>query len=394
MIKNEFAFTSFVFMDDTGMENVDIIVIGAGVVGLAIASEITSRSRELYILEKEADYGLATSSRNSEVIHAGIYYPHDSLKAKLCVQGNPMIYQLCEENNIAYKRTGKIIVATQEEEVKELENLLRQGQHNGAKNLEMIDEEKVHEFEPRVKGVAALYSPSTGILDVHSLMKYYYKKIKQNSTIDPLILNTKVVNLTPKRDGYIVTTKGQESFSLKTTIVINAAGLYADKIAEMAGIEVDKERYQIHWCKGDYFSLRGKPPVAMLVYPAPPADAYRIKLTGIHAIPDLIGRLKFGPNAYYVNRINYNVESNKEDFWKAITSYLPSIQPNDLHPDMSGIRPKLQRPGESFRDFIIQHEEKKGFSGLINLIGIESPGLTCSPAIAKMVKKMVHEILK
>jgi L-2-hydroxyglutarate oxidase LhgO len=379
-------------MEEIIMEKVDVIIIGAGVVGLAIASEITSNDREVYVLEKEANYGLETSSRNSEVIHAGIYYPKGSLKAKLCVQGNPMIYKICKDNGVAYKKTGKLIVATKEDDIKELENLLRQGEENGVRNLEMIDEETMHEFEPLVKGVAAMYSPLTGIIDAHGLMNFFYQQICKNSGIDPLVRSTEVIGLTQKRDGYIVHTKGLESYSIKTKLVINSAGLYADKIAKMAGMDIDKEKYRIHWCKGDYFSLAGKPPVTMLVYPAPPKDLYQGWL-GIHTVPDLVGRLKFGPNAYYVNKIDYKVESSKEEFWKDIKSYLPSVKKGDLYPDISGIRPKLQGPGGPFRDFVIQHEEDKGFSGLISLIGIESPGFTCSPAIAEIVAEMVNELL-
>jgi len=379
-------------MEEIIMEKVDVIIIGAGVVGLAIASEITSNDREVYVLEKEANYGLETSSRNSEVIHAGIYYPKGSLKAKLCVQGNPMIYKICKDNGVAYKKTGKLIVATKEDDIKELENLLRQGEENGARNLEMIDEETMHEFEPLVKGVAAMYSPLTGIIDAHGLMNFFYQQTCKNSGIDPLVRSTEVIGLTQKRDGYIVHTKGLESYSIKTKLVINSAGLYADKIAKMAGMDIDKEKYRIHWCKGDYFSLAGKPHVTMLVYAAPPKDLYEGWL-GIHTVPDLVGRLKFGPNAYYVNKIDYKVESSKEEFWKDIKSYLPSVKKGDLYPDISGIRPKLQGPGGPFRDFVIQHEEDKGFSGLINLIGIESPGFTCSPAIAEIVAEMVNELL-
>ena len=375
------------------MEKVDVLIVGAGVVGLAISSEIAREDREILILEKEKSYGQGTSSRNSEVVHAGISYPKGSLKAKLCVSGKKMVYNICEENKIAYKKIGKIIVATNEEEVKQLGNLLKQGWDNGVESLEIIDEDQVHDFEPKVKAITAIHSPSTGIIDAHGLMNYFYRKVRRNNVFDPLVLNTEVIGLDKRRDGYIVETlSDSDSFSVKAKLVINAAGLYSDKVAEMAGMDIDNERYRIYWCKGDYFSLVGKPPVRMLVYPVPPKDAYQGWL-GIHTVPDLMGRLKFGPNAYYVNEVNYEVESKKEDFWRDIVSYIPSIKKEDLHPDMSGIRPKLGRLGEPFRDFVIRHEEDKGFSGLINLIGIESPGLTCAPAIAKMVGEIVNEIL-
>ena len=372
------------------MEKVDVVIVGAGVVGLAIASEIARKDRDIYILEKEENYGQGASSRNSEVVHAGIYYPRGSLKAELCVRGNALIYRICEKG-IAHSRIGKIIVATNEAEVKQLEELLRQGRECGARGLEMIDEDRIRELEPNVRATAAIYSPSTGIIDSHGLTDYFYRVARRNSVIDPLVLDTEVKGLQQKGVGYVVEmVSSGEVFSVEARVVINAAGLHADRVAEMAGMDIEKERYRIHWCKGDYFSLRGKPPARMLVYPVPPTDGVGL---GIHTVPDLTGRLKFGPNAYYVNEIDYKVESNRDDFWRDIVSYLPSVRREDLHPDMSGIRAKLQGQGEPFRDFVIRHEEDKGFPGLINLIGIESPGLTCAPAIAEMVREMVDKIL-
>lgn len=372
------------------MEKVGVVIVGAGVVGLAIASEIARIDCEIYILEKEKTYGQGGSSRNSEVVHAGIYYPKGSLKAELCVEGNALIYRICEKG-IAHSKIGKIIVATNEAEVKQLEELLRQGLENGARDLELIDEDRIRELEPEVRATTAIYSPSTGIIDIHGLMDHFYREARRNSVIDPLVLNTEVTGLHQKGDGYVVEmVSGGEVFSVEARVVINAAGLHADRVAEMAGMDIEKEQYRIHWCKGDYFSLRGKPPARMLVYPVPPTDGVSL---GIHTVPDLTGRLKFGPNAYYVDEIDYKVESNRDDFWRDIVSYLPSVRKEDLHPDMSGIRSKLQGPGEPFRDFVIRHEKDKGFPGLINLIGIESPGLTCAPAIAEIVREMVDSIL-
>ncbi|MBE0633844.1 FAD-dependent oxidoreductase, partial [Candidatus Bathyarchaeota archaeon] len=181
-----------------------------------------------------------------------------------------------------------------------------------------------------------------------------------------------------------------EPFEIETRVVINSAGLFSDKVAEMAGIDIDKAGYRIHWSKGEYFSLRGKPPAQMLVYPPPPRDAASL---GIHSVPDLTGRLKFGPNAYYVDEINYAVQSDKEPFWRDVVKYFPTVGLEYLYPDMSGIRAKLQGPGDPVRDFVIRHEEDKGLPGFINLVGIESPGLTSSPAIAEMVEDMVKEYL-
>jgi L-2-hydroxyglutarate oxidase LhgO len=373
------------------MDRVDAVVIGAGAVGLAIGAEIARSDREIYILEKETSYGQATSSRNSEVIHAGIYYPRGSLKAELCVEANPMIYEICQEHRIPHKRLGKIIVANGEAEIKQLEGILKNARECGAKDLELIDADGVHKLEPHVKADAAILSPTTGIVDAHGLMDHYHNEARRKSGADPLVLDTEVTGLGKTGDGYEVEmVSGGEQFSVEARVVINSAGLHADSVAEMAGIDVDQAGYRIHWCKGDYFSLTGKPPASMLVYPPPPKDAASL---GIHTVPDLTGRLKFGPNAYYVDEIGYGVESSRDEFWRDIVKYLPTIRKEDLHPDMSGIRAKLQGPGDPVRDFVIAHEEDRGYPGLINLIGIESPGLTSAPAIAEMVGNWVNELL-
>ena len=373
------------------MDRVDAVIVGAGVVGLAIGAEIARSDREIYILEKETSHGQATSSRNSEVIHAGIYYPKGSLKAELCVEANPMIYEICREHRIPHKRLGKIIVANGEAEVKQLEEILKNARECGARDLELIDADDVHKLEPNVKADAAILSPTTGIIDAHGLMDHYHNEARRKSGADPLALDTEVTGLRKTGDGYEVEmVSGGEQFSVEARVVINSAGLHADSVAEMAGIDVDEAGYRIHWCKGDYFSLTGKPPASMLVYPPPPKDAASL---GIHTVPDLTGRLKFGPNAYYVDEIGYGVESSSDEFWRDIVNYLPTIKKEDLHPDMSGIRAKLQGPGDPVRDFVITHEEDRGYPGLINLVGIESPGLTSAPTIAEMVGNWVDELL-
>ncbi len=379
------------FIPKSIMEQLDVVIIGAGVVGLAIACKIANKDREMYVLEQETNYGQGTSSRNSEVIHAGIYYPKGSLKAELCVKANPMIYEICKENKIPHSKIGKIIIANGEEEIKQIEEIILKAKACGARDLTLIDKDYIFELEPNVRADAAILSPTTGIIDAHALMDYFYREARKKNGGDPLVLDTKVIDLEKKSDGFVVEMiSGGEKFSVKSKMVINSAGLYSDKIAEMIGINIDEACYRIHWCKGDYFSLTGKPPAKMLVYPPPPLDEASL---GIHTVPDLSGRLKFGPSAYYVDNISYNVEGSKDEFWKDIIKYLPMIKKEDLHPDMSGIRSKLQAPGGPFRDFVIKHEYDKGYPGLINLIGIESPGLTCSPAIADMVSKMVDEYL-
>lgn len=373
------------------MDKVDIIVIGAGAVGLAIGAAIADKDKEMYILEKEDVYGQGTSSRNSEVIHAGIYYPSNTLKADLCVKANPMIYDICEKHKVPYKRCGKIIVANGEAEIKQLEGIIKHAKSIGARDLEMIDKDRIYELEPNVKADAAILSPTTGIMDAHGLMDHYHREARRKAGSDPVVLDTEVTGIKQTNDGYIVEmVSGGEPFEIESRVVINSAGLYADKIADMTGIDIDKEGYRIHWCKGEYFSLTGKPPALMLVYPPPPKDEASL---GIHSVPDLTGRLKFGPNAFYVDEINYAVESEKEPFWRDVVKFFPTVRLEDLHPEMAGIRAKLQGPGDPVRDFVIRHEEDKGLPGFINLVGIESPGLTASPAIAEMVEEMVKEYL-
>lgn len=373
------------------MDKVDIVVIGAGVVGLAIGATIADKRREMYILEKEKVYGQGTSSRNSEVIHAGIYYPAGTLKAKLCVKANPMIYDICEQHKVPYKKCGKLIVGNGEIEVAQLNEIIKHAKSIGARDLEMIDADQIKKLEPNVRADHAILSPSTGIVDAHGLMDHFHREARRKAGSDPLVLDTEVVGIEQTGDSYVIKmNSGGEPFEIESRVVINSAGLYCDRIAEMAGVDIDKEGYRLHWSKGEYFSLTGKPPALMLIYPPPPKDAASL---GIHSVPDLTGRLRFGPNAFYVDEINYAVESEKEPFWRDIIEYFPSVRMENLHPDMTGIRSKLQGPGDPVRDFVIRHEEDKGLPGFINLIGIESPGLTASPAIAEMVEKMVKDYL-
>jgi L-2-hydroxyglutarate oxidase LhgO len=256
----------------------------------------------------------------------------------------------------------------------------------------MLDADEVHRLEPNVKADAAILSPSTGLIDVHGLMDAYYRIAKNKAGSDLLVLDTEVTGIRKSKDSFVVEmNSGGEPFEVLSTVVINSAGLYSDKVAEMPGIDIDKLGYRLHWCKGDYFNLSGKPPAKMLVYPPPPLDGSSL---GIHSVPDLTGRLKFGPNAYYVNEINYAVGSEKKPFWRDVVRYFPTVGLEDLHPDMSGIRAKIQGPGDPVRDFVIRDEEDNGLPGFINLVGIESPGITASPAIAEMVEGLVHEYLE
>jgi L-2-hydroxyglutarate oxidase LhgO len=367
------------------MEKAGIIVIGAGVVGLAIAARISENNQGIYILEKDARLGQETSTHNSGVIHSGIHYPPNSLKAQLCVKGNQMTYEICEKHSVANKKLGKLTVAIKDEEIAELEKLMRQGEANGVENLKMLEKEEVKKLEPNVVVERALFSPSTGIVEPDDLMNYFYAKAQKNGTV--LVPNTEVRSIRKVNDEYEISgTSGNEAFSIRATTVINCAGLYSDKVASMTGLDTDRLGYRLHYCKGDYFRLSGSPPVKMLVYPVPKGPGL-----GIHLTPDMAGTVRLGPNAYYVNHIDYEVESNEKEFREDVSRFLRSIANRQIQVDSAGVRPKLQGPNDGFRDFVIRHEKDRNLFGFVNLIGIESPGLTAAPAIAEFVSAIYEE---
>jgi len=358
------------------MDKVKITIVGAGVVGLAIAAKLSEKHQDIVLVEKYDSFGQETSSRNSEIIHAGIYYPKDSLKARLCVEGKNLLYSFCQQNNIPYKKLGKIIVAVNDEEVKDLEELKVKAENNGVGDLEWFDQKQIQDYEPTVKAVKALYSPSTGIVDSHSLMKCLENKAKEKRTMISYL--SKVVGIEKVGSDYKLNINNEYDF--ESEIVINASGLSADKIAKMAGID----KYKLYYCKGEYFAYIKKSFIKRLVYPVPEKDE---KALGVHSVIDLNGGLKFGPSAFYVNEIDYKVdENNRKAFHESVASLFPQIKEQDLAPDQSGIRPKLQGSGESVKDFVIAQD----LPGFINLVGIESPGLTACLSIADHVQKMVE----
>ncbi len=338
-------------------EKVDVTIIGAGVIGLAVAAEVAEEGRKTYILEKNIRFGMETSSRNSEVIHAGIYYPRNSLKAETCVLGNILLYNLAETQAIAHKKTGKLIVATDATEEKVLEELIERGIQNGVGGLVILSREELKQLEPKVRGVAALLSPSTGIIDSHALMRYLVSKSQGRGAVISYI--SKVIGIEKVSEGYIVAIE-EENFSFVTRVLINCAGLNSDRIAEIAGVNVDKVGYRLHYCKGEYFSVsdsKGRL-IRRLIYPVPQSDDTGL---GVHVTLNLQGEMRLGPNTRYVDEIDYGVdESQRQPFYEAVVKLLPFIQPDDLQPEIAGIRPKLQEPGTGFRDFVIHHEADKG----------------------------------
>jgi len=368
--------------------DVQVTVLGAGVVGLAVAARVAGAGRRLLLLDRNGSFGQETSSRHSGIIHAGIYYPSGSLKAELCVRGNREIYRICQECSIPHKRLGKLIVAADEEEAGHLENLQQQGRRNGVAGLRILSQRQLKELEPHVDGVAALHSPSTGIIDAHALMRLFLSWARERGAL--VAFGKEAVAIERLSEGFRVTVREGETYSSFTTLVlVNSAGLAADQVAAMAGLEVDRWGYRLRYCRGEYFRLAKSRPVGRPIYPLPEAAGL-----GIHLTPDMDGLLRLGPNVRYVDRISYEVDASaREEFFTAARRYLPWLRSEDLEPDFAGIRPKLQGPGEDFRDFVISHEADKGLPGLINLIGIESPGLTSSPAIADMVAEMVHSLL-
>jgi L-2-hydroxyglutarate oxidase LhgO len=373
-------------------DKVDITIIGAGVVGLAVAARVAGKNRNVYVLEKNETFGRETSSRHSGVIHAGIYYPAGTLKARLCVEGNRMLYELCGHCGIPHRQSGKLIVATSGDEIAQLESLMAKGQGNGVDGLMMISRKQLKALEPNVEGVSALLSPSTGIVDAHALMRYYLSQAQDGNA--HIALNAEVISVDRIDDGYRVSVKDDSGrFMITSTIVINCAGLNGDKIAAMAGINVDAAGYRLHYCKGEYFNVGGGKSkcIQHLIYPVP---LPRVTGVGIHATLDMDGRMLLGPSAEYIDKVDYAIDDrNQRLFYQSVKPFLPFVDYEDLAPEMVGIRPKLQGPGDDIRDFVIREEGDRGLPGFIDLIGIESPGLTASPAIARYVGGIVDGLL-
>ncbi len=366
---------------------VDIAVVGAGAVGLAIAAELAPA--EVFVFEKNRSFGLEASSRNSEVVHAGIPYPDGSLKARLCVEGNALLYEFCEKHGVECRRLGKIFSAVEEDEMEGLERLYEQARRNGVEGVTLLSREEIRRLEPNVQGIAGMLSPSSGVVDSYSFMKALYSKATSENV--NFVFNCQVVGIEKLDSTYRVTIKEEAGISSFTTpILINSAGLNAEKMAELAGIDIARARYKTYLLKGDYFSI---PPkrwrlVRRLVYPVPGKVG-----VGIHNCIAVDGRERLGPYEYYVKDTHYEVGEGERDlFYDFARRYFSFLELEDLEPESSGIRPMLQSPGETVKDFVIAHEDKKGFPGLINLIGVESPGFTCSLAIGKYVKELVKGI--
>ncbi|MBL7068463.1 MAG: NAD(P)/FAD-dependent oxidoreductase [Candidatus Omnitrophica bacterium] len=375
------------------MEKIEVAVVGAGIIGLAIASEVSKFKKSLYVLERHESFGQETSSRNSEVLHAGLYYPKGSLKRETCIEGKRLLYEICEKNNIPYRRLGKLVVAASASETAGLERLFCNARANGVRELELISKDKIKSLEPNIKAEAAIHSKSTGIVDSHSLMKYYVIKIKEKKA--GISYKTEVKSVKKIGGGYEIRVldANNTEFKFETEILINCAGLESDRIAEMAGVDIESKGYRLKYCKGQYFKLPPKKSrlIKRLIYPVP---RERNAGLGIHATPNLGGIIRLGPDDEYVERegFDYKVDERaRARFRDSVFNFLPFIEENDLTCDTAGIRPKLQGPGEDFRDYVIKEERDIGLPGFINLIGIESPGLTSAPSIARFVSLLVKK---
>jgi L-2-hydroxyglutarate oxidase LhgO len=362
------------------MADIDAIVIGAGVIGLATARELAMAGLSVILLEGNDAIGTGTSSRNSEVIHAGLYYPQGSLKAKFCVEGRHRLYDYCESHGVAHRRCGKLIVATSEDEVAVLEGLKAKGLANGCDDLRMISGEEAKQLEPALSCVAALVSPSTGIIDSHSYMLALRGDAEDHGAAIALL--TPFERAEVNGTGFTVFVGGAEPMSLTCRMLINTGGLQASDIARrIVGLSpqhVPDTRY----AKGNYFMLTGRAPFSRLIYPAPHAHGL-----GVHLTLDMGGQARFGPDVEWVETIDYAVDpSRSEGFADAVRRYWPDMPDDALVPGYSGIRPKIGDPAAPAADFRIDGPATHGMPGLVNLFGIESPGLTSSLAIAAEVR--------
>ncbi|MFM7199520.1 MAG: NAD(P)/FAD-dependent oxidoreductase [Myxococcota bacterium] len=370
--------------------DVKILVIGAGVVGLAVAQAVSKQRGPVLILEQHPFIGQETSSHNSEVLHAGLYYPQGSLKAQLCLEGNEILRTLHTRIGLPMKLCGKLVVAQAGEE-EALEALMQKAQNNGVEELRWLSSAEIHQREPHIRAAAAFFSPRTGILDSHALMRWYLAQAEEQGA--QLVTRTRVTGITRIHGGYEVETDGPDgAFTITSEAVVNAAGLQADKMAALVGLDIDRLGYRLAYCRGDYYSTQPRcwSWVRHLIYPVPSPHLAGL---GIHVTLDLAGRMRLGPDTTWLQDdepLSYRVDDSKRAlFAAAVQRYLPALLPSDLEPELAGIRPKLQRPGTPPRDFVIQEESARGLPGFVNLVGIESPGLTASPAIGRMVASLL-----
>ncbi len=367
------------------MEAVDAVVVGAGVVGLACARALALAGREVIVLEAEDGIGTGTSSRNSEVIHAGIYYPGGSLKALHCVRGKEMLYRYCAERGVDHRRCGKLIVATSPAQIAALDPLKAQASRNGVDDIEFLSAEEAVAIEPELRCAGALSSPSSGIIDSHALMLSYQGDLESAGGL--VVFNTPVAAVRCAGGSVVVQTGGADASSLQARLFVNCAGLHAQALARrMEGFPAEKVPPS-YFAKGNYFSLAGRAPFRRLIYPVPePAGL------GVHLTLDLGMQARFGPDVQWVDTPDYDVDPARADaFYAEIRRYWPGLRDGALVPAYAGVRPKIQAPGQPALDFMITGPRTHGVAGVIQLFGIESPGLTASLSIGRQVAEMAGQ---
>ncbi len=372
----------------------DVVIIGGGVVGLACAFESAARKYRTLLVERHESFGQETSSRNSEVIHSGIYYPTGSLKARLCLAGNKTTYDDCADFGVWHNRCGKLVVAVSPDEVPEIERIHQRGTANGVQGLRILSGTEARKVEPAIECHAALDVPSTGILDSHELMKAYLHEARSAGA--DISFGVEFLGGEKKGGAFALCLKDTtgDEIRLSTGVVVNAGGVQADRVAQSFGIDTDAAGYRVHPNRGHYYSVSMSKSrlVSRLVYPVPNP---RLTDLGIHITLDRSGQMKLGPDAEYIAPGVPPAEwykfddTRREKFHRAVSRYFPALQPEDLSPDQVGVRSKIQAPGAPVADFVVRNERERGLPGLVNLIGIESPGLTCAREIAREVFRQI-----
>jgi L-2-hydroxyglutarate oxidase LhgO len=364
-------------------ERVECAVIGAGVVGLAIARALALAGREVIVLEAAEGIGTHTSSRNSEVIHAGLYYNQGSLKARLCVTGKHLLYEYCKRHGVPHQRTGKIVVATDETEVDALRSYVQKAEANAVSDLCWLSRDELRRLEPEVRCVAGFASPSTGIVDSHALMLALQGEAEAHGA--SVALRSPVQSGELRAGEIRLRVGGAEPVTLACNTVVNSAGLFAQNVARsLVGLPAASIAPQ-YFAKAHYYALSGRSPFRRLVYPVA-NDAF----LGVHVTLDLAGQARFGPDVSWVDAVDYTFDHSREPlFYAAIRRYYPGLVDGRLTPGYTGVRPKISGPGEAAADFVVQGPKDHGVAGLVNLYGIESPGLTASLAIGEYVRDLL-----
>jgi L-2-hydroxyglutarate oxidase LhgO len=366
------------------VDEVECVVVGAGVIGLAVARALALAGHEVVVLERAWTIGFETSSRNSEVVHGGLYYPLGSLKANTCVAGRERLYAYCREHGVPHARLGKLIVATNEAEIAGVERIAAAGRANGVADLEWLGASQAQRLEPELSCVGALLSPSTGIVDSHALMLAYQGDAEAAGAA--VVLRSPVLSGEARAGGFELAVGGDEPTRLCCHWLVNAAGLWAPALARAIDGLPSETVPPAYFCRGVYFTLSGRAPFRRLVYPVPPPGGL-----GVHITLDLAGQARFGPDVEWIREVDYAVDPARgRAFYEAIRTYWPGLRDGALQPGYAGIRPKISGPGEPAADFVVQGPESHGVPGLVNLYGIESPGLTASLPLADRVVQQLE----